>query len=212
MSTGPPGVSVSLPGPQTTPSKAHSNPPNGSANAVRIQVFDATVVPHPALLLFAGNDIAIKKLPTSASSTDLSRRQQRRLANAQHYQQSTAHLTSHAQQRRCLRVQIAQWIEMELSEVHVACYRRLQREIETLLRCQVESALHFYPRESSTASATSSMVLRERQQVVRGAISILVRSFLPPEDDEEEEEEDEDGNAFDDDEEDEEEAEDEDEA
>ena len=37
------------------------------------------------------------------------------------------------------RVTVSGWIEMQITELHCILYRRLQREIEGLLRCKVEN-------------------------------------------------------------------------
>jgi hypothetical protein len=74
----------------------------------QLNVFDASVVPHAALLLFAGNEI----LQSNPGKKKNARKSQRIVVN--------------------------QWIEMELSELHLACYRKLAREIETVLRSKVE--------------------------------------------------------------------------
>lgn len=88
-------------------------------------------MPHPALLLFAGNEIGLSN-PGKKSS------------------------------RRSLRVQINRWIEMELPELHLACFRRLQKEIEALLRAKVENP---------------HLDISERQKVVSAAVCVLLGSF-----------------------------------
>lgn len=66
----------------------------------RLFLFDCTVVPHAAVLLFSGASLAWHK------DRD--------------------------------RVTVGGWIDMRITELHCALYRRLQREIENLLRVKVE--------------------------------------------------------------------------
>jgi hypothetical protein len=68
----------------------------------KLFLFDCTVVPHAAVLLFSNNNLVWNK-------------------------------TTH-------RVTVGGWIEMKISELHCILYRRLQREIEGLLRTKVEDA------------------------------------------------------------------------
>ena len=67
----------------------------------KLFIYDATLIPHAALLLFSGSQLQF---------------------------------TSHKRNR----VVVGGWIEMELSELHAVLYRRLQKEIEQLLRLIVE--------------------------------------------------------------------------
>lgn len=66
----------------------------------KLFLFDGTVVPHAAVLLFSNSDIVWSK------GRD--------------------------------RVTVGGWIEMKITELHCILYRRLQREIEDLLRSKVE--------------------------------------------------------------------------
>lgn len=66
----------------------------------RLFLFDCTVVPHAAVLLFSGASLAWHK------NRD--------------------------------RVTVGGWIDMRITELHCALYRRLQREIEALMRAKVE--------------------------------------------------------------------------
>jgi len=43
---------------------------------------------------------------------------------------------------RLIRVQVGGWIQMQITELHAILYRRLQREIESLLRLKVETPEH----------------------------------------------------------------------
>ena len=67
----------------------------------KLFLFDATLVPHAAVLLFSNSE-----------------------------------LVYHHKTRR---VTVSGWIEMGITELHCILYRRLQREIEGLLRCKVEN-------------------------------------------------------------------------
>ncbi len=68
-------------------------------------LFDATVVPHVAVLLF-GNGCHDFKISKKRD-----------------------------------RVTVGGWIEMKVSELHAVLYKRLQQEIECLLRLKVETPL-----------------------------------------------------------------------
>lgn len=103
----------------------------------------------------------------------------------------------HAQDttRRCVRIQIAGWIEMELSELHVSFYRRIQREIEDSFRFQVETSLSSVRTQENAKSASkkaknnrlNALRMRRRKQVLlRQAVGLLIRSFLPEDEDDEE--------------------------
>lgn len=66
------------------------------------------MIPHAVLLLFAGNEIVMSNPGKKKNA------------------------------RKSSRIMLNGWIEMELSELHLACYRRIQREIESVLRQKVE--------------------------------------------------------------------------
>lgn len=68
----------------------------------KLFLFDCTVVPHAAVLLFSNNNLVWN--------------------------------------RDTRRVTVGGWIEMKISELHCILYRRLQREIEGLLRTKVEDS------------------------------------------------------------------------
>jgi uncharacterized protein YcgI (DUF1989 family) len=95
------------------------------------QLFDATRVPHEALLMFAGGDIA---LASSSCASD---------------------------RKSGIRVQIHGWIELSIEELHLACLRRVQAEIEALLVEKVEE-----PRKS----------MHERQMRLSDLVSTLLVS------------------------------------
>lgn len=124
-----------------------------------INVFDATVIPHPAVLLFVSNEVDLKKVP----SASISKKEKNRSRDQQY--------------RHCVRVQIAGWIEMELSELHVSFYRRVQREIENVFREQVEKSL------SPHSARKKELRGKDRLQLLRDAIGLLIRSFLPENED-----------------------------
>jgi hypothetical protein len=66
----------------------------------RLFLFDCTVVPHAAVLLFSGGSLAWQK------NKD--------------------------------RVTLGGWVDMRITELHCVLYRRLQREIDSLMRVKVE--------------------------------------------------------------------------
>jgi hypothetical protein len=108
----------------------------------KINVFDATVVPHACLLLFAGNEIHVKKMSTGKDNLQSKNKKKRK-------------------ERRAVRVQICNWIEMELSELHLAFYRRIQHEFEMIMRLRVEGRY-------------DEQVMAEKQKLVAQAVSILI--------------------------------------
>jgi hypothetical protein len=87
----------------------------------KLFLFDATVVPHAAVLLFSGCDLV------------------------RHHKMD--------------RVTINGWIEMGITELHCILYRRLQQEIEVLLRSKVE---------------TPSLDIRKRQNTLQKIVLKLI--------------------------------------
>ncbi len=92
------------------------------------------MIPHSALLLFAGNEILLSN-PGKKKN-----------------------------QRKCQRVVINRWIEMELSELHLACYRRVSKEIESVLRQKVEDVHNQHSK------------LLEKQASIAAVLEILLKS------------------------------------
>lgn len=84
----------------------------------QVQLFDLTRVPHEALLLFAGNEVTLANNKGQANDKNSKR----------------AGLT----RRDRMRVQLYAWIEMQISELHLACFRYVQREIEEMLLQKVQ--------------------------------------------------------------------------
>ena len=90
--------------------------------STKLFLFDATVVPHAAVLLFSANNLVLNKKRD--------------------------------------RVLVGGWIEMHITELHCILYRRLQREIEDLLRSKVEN---------------TKLDISRRQQILR----FIVQTLLP---------------------------------
>ncbi|KAJ1406708.1 hypothetical protein B484DRAFT_208799, partial [Ochromonadaceae sp. CCMP2298] len=81
----------------------------------RLFLYDATVVPHAALLLFSSAELQLSPLKGVG-------RAERK--------------TVGGPGRRLLRARVG-WIEVQVSELHAILYQRLQREVESLLRARV---------------------------------------------------------------------------
>lgn len=70
--------------------------------------------------------------------------------------------------------------------MHLAYYRRLQREIDNLLRSLVHRALGI--KGSRSANGVQQQEQERQRDVLRRAVSMLVRSFMPSEEDDSESE------------------------
>lgn len=83
----------------------------------RVFLHDCTVVPHVAILLFAG-ELRVSRKPKGHGG-------------------SKSSYSDKSCRKDCL-VTVAGWIQFRMSELHAALYRRLQQEIEDLLRRKAE--------------------------------------------------------------------------
>ncbi len=70
--------------------------------------------------------------------------------------------------RKSSRIILNGWIEMELTELHLACYRRIQRAIEQVLRTQVEQQSKEKPDQSEGISQ------QEQLKIIQSVLTILL--------------------------------------
>lgn len=109
----------------------------------QIQVFDGTVVPHLSLLLFGTSEIQ---------------------AHARKGQEKMKRST---RKERALRVHVQGWVEMDLSELHLAYVRRVQKEIEELLQYKVQQR---------SKGKDGDDDCEAKQQLLSSMVSILLQS------------------------------------
>jgi hypothetical protein len=111
-------------------------------------VFDLTLVPHLILLLFTpGNEITLAnsgKKQTSKTNRD---------------------------DRRCARVILRNWIEMEVTELQLAIFRRIRVEIEKLLSAKMIASHNHISAASGTCG---NREIETRSRLLASILNILV--------------------------------------
>lgn len=118
-------------------------------------MFDATLVPHMALLLFSGNEFIVSAPQKGASKPHRRQQQQQRQEDDQLL------LQLQGEGSAMCSVTLNAWIRVQLTELHAVLARRLQREIEALLRLKVEQPhADTHDRQRILATVVQQLLLR----------------------------------------------------